>query len=202
MEEWLQIVIRQITLYSLPVVISLSLIGMFEAWRAIPEASSDHPFFALAWQGSWMPLLASIAFTRAVIIALPRPMNHHPRAAARRCLGHIVLCIAGWLMYAWALGHQPPAGLPPLHHWWAKVFMFFNLCMALMHLLPLPGMWLGEMLLASRFGAPFSMYITSRRSVWLYALLAASPLLDMSVGAIAIFPVYEAMADAAFHLAS
>jgi len=201
MEAWLAIVIRQLTLYSLPVVISLSLVGAFEAWR-MEKGTARPPFFPLAWKGSWLPLLASIAFTRALIIALPQPMRHVPRAAAIRLLAHILLCLVGWLMYAWTLGHQAPAGLPPLHHWWAKVFMFFNLCMVAMHLLPLPGMWVGEMLLASRYGAVLCRYVSSRHNIWLYTLLAASPLLDLVVGTLAVFPVYQVMASAASRLAS
>jgi len=202
MEAWLAIVIRQLTLYSLPVVISLSLVGAFESWRTKESATSHAPFFPLAWKGSWLPLLAAIVFTRALIIALPRPLQHTPRAAAMRLFAHILLCLAGWLMYAWTLGHQAPAGLPPLHHWWAKVFMFFNLCMAVMHLLPLPGMWIGELLLASRYGARLRGQISSKRSIWLYTLLAASPLLDFVAGTLAVFPAYQIMASAASRLAS
>jgi len=197
MEAWLQIVIRQLILYSLPVLISLTCVAMLEA-RVIRTAMS-HPFAAIVGRGVWLPLLASIAFHRGIIITMSGNMTHSAKAAAVRLAAHLILCLVGFLLYAWSLSHMAPAGLPPLHHWWAKVLMFFNLCMACMHLLPLPGQLLGEWLLQSRYG-PMVAPIFERRYAWLIiTLLAASPLLDLFPGATLLFPVYESINNTAMH---
>lgn len=150
MDEWLTIVIRQLILYSLPVLVSLTLVVLLESrltGRDIP-----HPFFAIFWRGTWLPLLASMAFHRGMIIALPNILETGIRASAIRFGAHFLLCLLGLLLFSWSLAHQMPTGLPPLHHWWAKVLMFFNLCMACLHLLPLPGMLVGECLIKTRAG--------------------------------------------------
>jgi len=48
MDTWLTIVIRQIFIYALPVMISLSLVQVIEGlwWRK----SAPHPFFAITWR--------------------------------------------------------------------------------------------------------------------------------------------------------
>ncbi len=142
MDVWIETVIRQLILYSLPVLISLTFVSFIECKLIAKPA--PHPFHAISWMGTWLPWIAAIFFSRAVIFALPRPVESGKHAALYRCSGHIILCITGFLLYCWSLNHQPPTGLPPLHLWWAKILMFFNLCMICMHLLPLPGMYVGE----------------------------------------------------------
>ncbi len=195
MEVWLENVIRQFILYSLPVLISLTFVCLFESkltGREVP-----HPFYAVGWTGTWLPWLTSILFGRAIIIALPQPAKTGIRPAAIRCLTHLLLCGLGFLLYSISLAHQPPAGLPPLHHWWTKVFMFFNLCMAAMHLIPLPGQWTGELLINSRWVSREQHDIIHQHPTFTHAVLAATPLLDWSVGAIVIFPAYEQLANLA-----
>jgi len=202
-ENWLEIVIRQSMLYSLPVVVSLSMVGLLEA--ALTSRSLPHAFHPLSWKGAWLPCLTCIVFQRAVIFALPRPAVAGPRGACLRLGGHGLLCVAGFLLYAWSLAHPPASGLPPLHHWWAKVLMYFNLCMVFMHLVPLPGMLLGEWLMPrlaafheSRGRRPG--WVAGGRMMWLWVLLAASPLPDAILGVSGIFPVYSHMANWAFVL--
>jgi len=196
-EAWLEIVIRQIILYSLPMLISLSVVGMLEA-RLISKPM-PHAFYPLSWRAAWLPLLASIMFQRAVIFSLPRYAHPGLHAAAARLAGHVLLCALGFLLYAWSLGHPAAMGLPPLHHWWAKVLMFFNLCMLFLHLLPLPGMLFGEWVLPrlARRWTSFAILLKPSASgviLWLWVLLAASPLPDAILGAYGIFPVYAQMA--------
>ncbi|MDT8376648.1 MAG: hypothetical protein RQ867_07925 [Mariprofundaceae bacterium] len=194
MEAWLEHLIKQCILYSLPVLISLTSITIVEsrtARRPVP-----HPFYSIHWTGSWLPFLAAIVFFRGVIIALPQPLQSGSRAAMYRCLTHLTLCMLGFLLYSWSLKYPPLIGSPPLHHWWAKLFMFYNLCMACMHLLPLPGQWLGELLTASKYGAPLSR-LSDRQSVGIYTLLAASPLIDLLLGETVIYPVYTLLANMA-----
>ncbi len=198
MDEWLSIVIRQLTLYSLPVLVSLTLVVLLESrlsGRAVP-----HPFFAIAWRATWWPLLASLAFHRAVIIALPNPVSGGVKTATIRLVAHLLLCLLGFLLYGWSLTHQPPAGLPPLHHWWAKVLMFFNLCMAALHLLPLSGLLVGELWLAGSRGDLLRRCIPTQRLWLVITLLAASPLLDLTLGGVMIFPLYEQLSNLAAHL--
>ncbi len=193
MDAWLANLLRQIILYSLPVLISLTLVSLLEArltGRPLP-----HPFYPLSWRGSWLPLFAGLLFQRGLLIAPPRMLVPSLRATAARFAGHLLLCAAGFLLYSLSLGHRPPTGLPPLHHWWAKVLMFFNLCMAALHLLPLPGQMLGA-LLAYRGG----MRITEQASVVLLTLLATSPLLDWLLGGLIVFPVYEMLSSLAHRL--
>jgi len=195
MDGWLENVIRQLILYSLPVLVSLTTVTLIES--KITGKAAPHPFHAISWTGAWIPLLVSILFGRGTIIALPQPLNSGSSAALFRCIAHLLLCAVGFFLYSFSLDHQPPTGLPPLHHWWAKVLMFFNLCMACMHLLPLPGQWMGELLLSSKWIGSDHETIIRQHPTLVHALFAASPLLDWSVGAIVIFPIYEKLASLA-----
>lgn len=194
MEVWLEAVIRQLILYSLPLLISLTFVSFIEV--KLTHQETAHPFFAISWTGTWLPWLAAILFSRAVIFSLPQPVGSGSRAALYRCLGHAILCITGFLLYSWSLNHQPSTGLPPLHLWWAKVLMFFNLCMICMHLIPLPGMVLGELLLPKPWLSSL-MRKNSRHTIILFTLLAASPLTDWLLGGSVIFPIYEKLANLA-----
>jgi len=198
MDAWLANVIRQIILYSLPLLISLTLVGMLEA--RLRGQAMPHPFHPIAWRGTWLPWLAGLLFTRGVIIALPQPQQTGIIAAAARLLGHAGLTLAGFLLYTWSLHHMGESGLPPLHHWWAKVLMYFNLCMVTLHLLPLPGMMMGEWLATTRHGRPRAASLTPERGLWLWVVIAASPLRDWSLGAWLVYPAYEWLATAANHL--
>ena len=191
---------RQMMLYSLPTLISLTLVVAMESWWL--KQSLPHPFYAIASRHVWLPFLASICFTRGIIIAMPNPLAGGVHSALSRLIVHVILCIAGFLLYALMLQHQSPAGLPPLHHWWAKVLMFFNLCMAALHLLPLPLLLMGEWL-QKLFGLTFShrLALKEKQLWWLVAALAASPLLDMVLGAYLVFPVYEVVSSYAAQLA-
>ncbi|MDX8401659.1 MAG: hypothetical protein R8K47_03405 [Mariprofundaceae bacterium] len=189
-DAWLEIVVRQGMLYSLPVLVSLTVAGWMESRRR----SAPHPFHAVAWWGAWLPPLLGIAFQRGVIFALPQPREPGVNAAARRMAAHALLLALGWTLYRISLAHPPSAGLPPLHHWWAKVLMFFNLCMLGLHLLPLPGMLVGEWLARRGFAAPFVAWLDERRQRLVFALLAALPLLDRTLGGWLIYPVYEQLA--------
>jgi len=198
MEIWLQIVIRQMILYLLPVLVSLTLVQIIEQ---IFSDNKRHPFFAFSWRATWLPLLASIAMTRAVIIALPQPVIPGLAGAWRRMAAHAVLMITGFLLYSAALHWPPASGLPPLHHWWSKVFMYFNLCMVFMHLLPLPTMVVGEWLIQHDIPWYAQLHMPFQR--WpniLLVLLVASPLLDFALGWL-IFPPYEWLATHASLLA-
>jgi len=198
MEAWLQIVIRQLILYSLPVLISLTCVAMIEA--RLTGRAMAHPFAAIVGRAVWLPLLASIAFHRGMIITMSGNMTHGVKTAAIRMAAHLILCAAGFLLYLWSLSHMAPVGLPPLHHWWAKVLMFFNLCMVCMHLLPLPGQLLGEWLLQGRYGIMLAP-VCGRYGWLVITLLAASPLLDLLPGAGLVFPVYEVLSNTAMHWA-
>jgi len=198
MDEWLTIVMRLLILYSLPVLISLTLVVFAES--RMTGASIPHPFFAIFWRGTWLPLLASMAFHRGIIIALPNSMTSGVKTAMIRFIAHILLCLLGFLLFGWSLAHQAPTGLPPLHHWWAKVLMFFNLCMACLHLLPLPGLLVGECLMKSSVARKFYRYFNRDYSWLLITILAASPLLDMMLGSMLVFPIYESLSNLADHM--
>jgi len=198
MDEWITIVLRQLILYSLPVLISLTLVALLES--RLTRIPIPHPFFAISWRGSWLPMLASLAMHRGLIIAPTRPLQHGRRAAAIRLGGHLMLCALGLILYAWSLHHQAPVGLPPLHHWWAKVLMFFNLCMAAMHLLPLPYLLAGECLAALPVGQRLAPHISDSLTIIILTALAASPLLDWIAGGAIVFPVYELLSGIADHL--
>jgi len=201
MDEWLNIVTRQLIIYSLPVLISLTLVVLMEA--RLRATTIPHPFFSIAWRGTWLPLLAALAWHRGIIIALPSPLpNSQPsgvKTSIIRCLAHALLCLLGFLLFSWSLAHPIDTGLPPLTHWWAKVLMFFNLCMLCLHLLPVPGMLAGECLLASRWGNNIRhhTFCKHQHSWIILTLLAASPLLDIVLGSLVIFPIYESMSNAA-----
>lgn len=188
MDGWLEYVVRQIILYSLPVVVSLTVAGWGERLltRAEPPAN---PFHALTAPTAWALPLAAIAVHQPVILALGRPVRPGARAAAARLCAHLMLCLAGFVLYGWALAHRPPAGLPPLHQWWAKVLMYFNLCVIMAHALPLPGLLSGEMV--KRF-----LRLPDIRHLTLTALLLLSitPLLDLLIGRVLVYPVYEQLA--------
>jgi len=200
MEVWLEGVIRQLILYSLPVLMSLTLVSLSESKLA--RKDSPHPFHAVAWSGTWLPWMASIIFGRGMIISLPQPVQQSLErititGAMIRFITHLLLCGVGFLLYSWSLEHQPATGLPPLHHWWSKVFMFFNLCMAGMHLVPLPGQLCGEIFLHSRWIPDSYRAPIAGHSPLMHTLIAATPLLDISVGAVVVFPLYEQLATLA-----
>lgn len=197
MEAWLSIFLRQAILYSLPVMVSLGLIAWVES--RLMRKPMAHPFFALGSGLTWWPWLASLALHRGIIIAQPRPLMHGRLAATLRLGMHLLLAALGFVLYSLSLGHQSPSGLPPLHHWWAKVLMFYNLCMAAMHLLPLPHQLAGECLAGSM--PRLSPYLTRRNILILYIVLAASPLPDVLLGGLVVYPVYEQISAAAHHLA-
>ncbi len=199
MDEWLNIVIRQLILYSLPVLVSLTLVVLLES--RLSKTAIPHPFYAILWRGTWLPLLASLAFHRGIIIALPKPLASGVKIATARFVAHCLLCLLGFLLFSWSLAHQMPSGLPPLHHWWAKVLMFFNLCMACLHLLPLPGLLAGECLLISRWREIICRHFNLKHGWIILTLLAASPILDLLLGASVVFPIYESMSSAANALA-
>ncbi len=214
MDDWINIVIRQLILYSLPVLISLTMVVFIES--RLSKTSIPHPFFAVSWKGTWLPLLASLALHRGIIIALPNPLPASPppsssnrlpnsqssgvKTAIIRCLAHALLSLLGLFVFSWSLAHSAPTGLPPLHHWWAKVLMFFNLCMVCLHLVPLPGLVAGECLLASRWGNSLRHYFNVKHNWIVLTLLAASPLLDIGLGGLLVFPVYESMSNMATYL--
>jgi len=199
MDAWLQIVVRQLMLYSLPVIVSLSCTAMFVAW--INRTPLKHPFAGIAGRAVWLPLLAAISLHRGIIITGYGKLTPGVKVAATRLLAQTLLCLVGVLLYAWSLGHMPSAGLPPLHHWWAKVLMFFNLCMIGMHLLPLPGQLVGEWLRRKQQFQLIERIETMHMGWLLLTLLAASPLLDLLLGAGIIFPVYESLTGFATHWA-
>ncbi|ATX82871.1 hypothetical protein Ga0123462_2034 [Mariprofundus ferrinatatus] len=196
MDEWFNIVVRQLILYTLPLLVSLTMVVLAEA--RLSGIKSPHPFFAISWKGSWIPLLVAIFLHRGVIVALPRPLAKGIRPAVVRLLAHGALCLVGFILYTWSLSHQPPTGLPPLHHWWAKVLMFFNLCMVVLHLLPLPLLLMGE--LAEKL--PWLRGLPKGESLpWIVlALLVATPLIDISLGSMLIYPIYESLSSMAVQL--
>ena len=198
MESWFEIVVRQLFLYSLPLLLSLGAVGMMEA--TVTGKQVPGPFHTVSWRGTWWPLLASAAFHRGIIIALPRPVGGDLRSVKVRFLAHLLLCLLGLLLYVWSIAAQSPVGLPPLHFWWAKLLMFFNLCMVCLHLLPLPGLLAGQLLAGTKPGTALFAHISENRGIAILTLLAASPLLDLLLGSLLIFPAYEAMNNLAANL--
>lgn len=197
MDEWFNIVIRQLILYSLPLLISLTLVAMLEA--RVMKTATPHPFHAISWRGCWVPLLTALCFHRGVIIALPNPLMPGLKAAATRLAAHALLSAIGFLLYAWSLASQSPVGLPPLHLWWAKVLMFFNLCMLFLHLLPLPLLLIGEIIAKKTNLPPLP---GGNSLTWItISLLVVTPLLDLSLGSFIIYPVYEWLSSSATQLA-
>jgi len=185
MEGWLEYVIRQIILYSLPVVISLTVTGWVEHCLTKAEPSAN-PFHALNTYSAWALPLIAIAVHQPVILALGKPVSTGVKATASRFSAHLFLMLLGFALYAWALAHQPPTGLPPLHQWWAKVLMYFNLCIVMAHLLPLPELLMGE-IVRRYIRLPAIPHLT------LIALLILSitPLLNRFIGQPLIYPLYE-----------
>jgi len=80
------------------------------------------------------------------------------------------------------------------------VLMFFNLCMACLHLLPLPGQLVGECLMKSPSGHVISRYCKPRHTWLVLTVLAASPLLDYMLGRTIVYQVYESMSSLAIHV--
>lgn len=198
MESWFGMVVRQLILYSLPVVVSLSIVHMAES--RLLRKQDPEVFRAIGWRGTWMPLLASLAFQRGIIIALPNPVERSLKAALLRCGTHALLCLLGLILFIWSMAYQTPVGQPALHYWWTKVLMFFNLCMTCLHLLPFSGLAAGQLLARTRPGGLIASYIHEGHAVILVCLLAASPLLDIVLGNLLVFPVYESINNLAARL--
>ncbi len=197
MAGWFEIVIRQMILYSLPVVITLSILWMQQQEMDDKAGAAQR---GVDWAGALLPLVAAIVFHRAVIVAFPRSPRSGVREAGLRFATHCVLAIIGWMLFTLSLRYQATVGTPPLYHWWVKVLMFFNLCMAAMHLLPLPGMLVGAWVLRLPACAHWCRPLHDHWP-WFAAALAASPLLDLLSGRLLIFPVYEQLSRFAIRLA-
>lgn len=195
MEAWLEYVVRQLILYSLPVMVSLTLACWLEIlWtRTSPPGQALH---ALHTPTAWGLPLLGIAVHQPVVLAFGQPVREGVQGAAARLAAHLLLLAAGFLLYAWALAVQPVQGVPPLHQWWAKLMMYFNLCVVMAHLLPLPGLLAGEIL---RYRFRLSLPI---RAGWtILALLSLTPLLQALIGRPLIFPLYQQLAIQAAALA-
>ncbi|MDQ6962374.1 MAG: hypothetical protein Q9M28_07545 [Mariprofundaceae bacterium] len=182
-DAWLELVLRQCILYSLPVVVSLSIVGLLQS-----KAKQQAPFDVFLWHGSYLPLLLGIVFHRGVLIALPQMSQPSLSQASRHVLIHFFLCGIGYLLYQWTMPSVSDYGLPPLHHWWSKIFMFYNLCMLCLHVLPLPGLFVGELICRYvwRGAASYRQY-----SVPLLCLAVVLTLLELSLGSWVIYPIYE-----------
>ncbi|MDX8393296.1 MAG: hypothetical protein R8K21_01760 [Mariprofundales bacterium] len=163
-------------------------------WRGFDVISTFRRIFC--WQ-IWLPFLACILFQRGFIIAF----FSHDEKTAKSCLQHVlfhaILSILGFLLYAVSLQYAPIQGLPPVHHWWAKVFMFFNLCMIAIHLLPITACWLAyhcqdRIKFLMQYQLPDSYAVISM------TILAATPIFDWLLGGYLIFPIYEWLATQAF----
>lgn len=195
MEAWLEYAVRQIILYSLPVMVSLTVAGWVELQLTASELP-EHPLHVLSAPSAWALPLIAIAVHQPVILAFGRPLQPGLTAAASRLLAHALLLLLGFVLYAWALGHQPPGGMPPLHQWWAKVLMYFNLCVVMAHLLPLPGLLLGE--LVSRYiRLPTAQHLT----LIVLVILSITPLLNLVIGKPLVYPAYEKLARLALSFA-
>jgi len=194
MEEWFTHIIRQLMLYSLPLLITLTSVALFEHHFF---NKSNRITFNIGSITVWLPLMASILFSRAIIFALPQQTGNGVRFALVRLLAHTLLCGTGLILYIWASAHSPAFGLPPLHFWWAKVLMYLNLCLMALHLLPLPHFVLGELILKvyRRSFVADMLRNFPHITVVSLSIIAASPLLDMFLGAAVIFPIYEQLAS-------
>jgi len=195
MDQWLMIVFRQLFLYCLPVIVSLILVIQIES--RLTGTAVPHPFFAIKWRGTWLPFLAAIAFHRAIIIALPNSVSGGVKAAAVRAGAHVLLCLLGFLLFSYSLSNQESPGMSSFQHWWAKVLMFFNLCAAALHLLPLPGLLVGECLARSGLGDYCRPWFNRELGWKVLTVLAATPLLDLILGGYVIFPVYHWLSEVA-----
>jgi hypothetical protein len=188
MEAWLEYAVRQFILYSLPVMVSLTVAGWIEL-QLTASALPEHPLHALNTPSAWALPLIAIAVHQPVVLALGKPLHAGLQAAASRFLAHVLLLALGFVLYAWALGHQPPGGMPPLHQWWAKVLMYFNLCVVMAHLLPLPGLLMGEAV-GRYLRLPSIPYL----SLGALILLSITPLLNLLIGKPLIYPAYAQLA--------
>lgn len=188
MEAWLEYVVRQLILYSLPVMVSLTVAGWVEL-QLTASAPPEHPLHALNTPSAWALPLIAIAVHQPVVLAFGKPLHAGLPAAASRFLAHVLLLGLGFVLYAWALGHQPPGGMPPLHQWWAKVLMYFNLCIVMTHLLPLPGLLTGEAV-----GRYVRWPAISQLSLGVLVFLSVTPLLNLLIGKPLIYPVYAQLA--------
>jgi len=187
-----EIMVRQVMLYSFPLLLTLTVVPWLEAHYLKLKP-------VLIWRGSWLPFVVSIVFSRGVIIALPKPQGSGLYAAILRFFLHACLCTLGFLLYTWALQHPPLTGLPPLHHWWAKVLMYLNLCLMGLHILPLPGMVVGELVLLLKPLRPFAGWFRSQHLFLLIPIvfLVLTPLMDNLLGGFIVFPIYEFLASLA-----
>lgn len=207
MEEWFSMVIRQGIFYSFPLIITFSVLWMVELH--FKENANYHQNQPSLLQSNvsniLLPFLVSLLLGRGVMFAwypFTVPFSDRPKQglhlALQRAGVHLLLCWLGWILYAWALDHAPSAGLPPLHHWWAKVLMYFNLCMLALHLMPLPRMVVGELLFLNPKFHSYQGWLEHRlNGLVVTTLIAASPLPDLLLGGVVIFPVYEWMASIA-----
>ncbi len=191
MEAWLTYAIWQIILYSLPVMISVTMAGWAECSLTKSEPPAN-PFHALSAYSAWALPMIAIAVHQPVILSLGRPAHPTLKATLARFCAHLLLMILGFVLYAWSLAHRPPAGLPPLHQWWAKVLMYFNLCVVMVHLLPLPELLMGK-IVQRYIRLPAIPQIT----VITLVVLSITPLLNWLIGQPLIYPVYEALAKQA-----
>ncbi len=194
MEGWLEYVIRQIILYSLPVVISLTVAGWIER-HLIKSEPPANPFHALNTYTAWVLPLIAIAVHQPVILALGKPVHSTLKATVARFSTHLLLMLLGFALYTWALAKQPPAGVPPLHQWWAKVLMYFNLCVVMVHLLPLPELLMGK--IVQRY---IRLPVIPHLTVITLVILSITPLLNWLIGQPLIYPVYEELAKQASSL--
>ncbi|MDQ6980574.1 MAG: hypothetical protein Q9M46_03780 [Ghiorsea sp.] len=190
MEVWIEMVMRQCMLYSFPLLLTLTVVPLLEAYCLKCKPS-------LMWKGAWLPFVVSIVFMRGIIVGLPKPQRQGLHAALLRFGLHAVLCLLGFLLYTWALQHASPVGLPPLHHWWAKVLMYLNLCLMGLHVLPLPSMVMGELLFSF---SPLKIFAPWLRNQVFFMLipvlvLLVTPLLDILLGGNIVFPIYEQLAS-------
>jgi len=190
LEIGLESILRQVILYSLPVIISISVIGMVQHRKDNTAA-----FDVFAWHGSYLPIFIGIFLHRGVLVALPRMHQPSISQSTKHVLTHVVLCITGYVLYQWTIPNGNNYGLPPLHHWWAKVLMFYNLCMIFLHLLPLPNLFMGEVLLHYN-----PQYATRYRKhgLTILCLVIAFTFIDISLGTWLIYPIYEHMAQPSF----
>ena len=190
MEVWIEMVMRQGMLYSFPLLLTLTTVPLLEAHYLKCKPS-------LMWKGAWLPFVVSIVFMRGIIVGLPKPQKQGLQAALLRFGLHTALCLLGFFLYTWALQHAPPIGLPPLHHWWAKVLMYLNLCLMGLHVLPLPSMVVGELLFRFSPLKIFAPWLRSRKYFILVPILIllVTPLMDTLLGAGIVFPIYEQLAS-------
>ena len=195
MIESFEILVRQLILYSFPALLTLTAVPLLEAYYLKLKPR-------LVWHGTWLPFVVSIVLSRALIVALPKPQGMGLNAALLRFSIHAGLCGLGFLLYIWSLQHPASTGLPPLHHWWAKVLMYLNLCLMGLHVLPLPSMVAGELLFCIRPLTAFAPWWQNQESFVIVpvVVLHLTPFLDMVLGGTVVFPIYEILASLAASL--